>query len=94
MPPPGMNLTGILLCVIAFGITLALTTAVGEWQTGPLTAIFGALVAALDALYRLCQGNSGLWAPQKGGTCLFQPLWFFGLFWLGLGILYTCLRWD
>jgi hypothetical protein len=84
-----INLPGIVICGLAFGIAFGVGYFIGTSEEGPLMIIAGPLCAAMDASLRLRKGERRMFHPHAGGNLFFIPIWLLGIVWFVLGVLYT-----
>jgi hypothetical protein len=82
------NRLGLILFLVAFGAGWGIAR-VAHWSgEGMLMLIAGPLLCGLDAGYRRIKGLPFFRRADEGGTVLFLPAWFWGVFWTGLGAFY------
>lgn len=84
-----INLPGIVICGLAFGLAIGLGHLTGVSDEGPLMIIAGPLCAALDLSYRMRRPESEWFHPGAGGSIFSIPVCLFGIIWLVLGVIYT-----
>jgi hypothetical protein len=83
------NWLGLLMAVIAFGITFGVGHLAGITAEGPFMMILGPLCTAIDLTWRYRRPDRHWFHPSFGGALFFVPVWIFGILWLVLGIVYT-----
>ena len=89
MPVIVANQMGVAILVLAFVIAFGVGHLFGLQEEGPLMMIAGPLTAMFDIAYRLIKKDGRLFVSDRGGSLFFLPVWYFGVFWLALGVAYT-----
>jgi hypothetical protein len=84
-----INLPGMVICGLAFGMAFGIGYLVGTSDEGPLMIIAGPLCTAMDTFVRLRKAGRRWFHPEAGGNLFFIPIWLLGIVWLVLGLVYT-----
>lgn len=83
---PGTNLEGVIAFMGGFGLAIAAGKFAEVDNEAALTVVGGGFVTAIDWTLRLRPEPAGAVEPRSGPKILFLPAWWFGLFWIGLGV--------
>jgi hypothetical protein len=80
-----VNVTGIIILAIGFGIAFAVGFLGGFNDEGRLMIIAGVLVSLIDFTMRVTRQDGHLFYPSRGGALFFIPVWIFGMLWVAFG---------